>query len=326
MDSEARTRLRWVELYHETGDAGLTCRRCGISRPTLRKWLRRYEAHGVEGLCRRSRRPHSSPARKRSEDVEALILGLRRRRRLGARRLQHELARLHEIRLSLATIQKALQQHGIKPLSRKRTFPKVVTRYTRPTPGDRVQMDVCKIAPGRYQYTAIDDCTRYKVLALFPRRTAANSLRFLDKVIEEMPVPIQRLQTDRGREFFAEAFQRRLMELCIKFRPIKPRSPHLNGKVERSQRTDLDEFYGSVDLKDPALEERLQAWQHHYNWERPHGSLHGKTPMDRLCELLDQTPLSEDVAAAYDLAKERIQEQNYVVDLALRAVHRNENR
>ena len=86
-------------------------------------------------------------------------------------------------------------------------------------------MDTCKIAPGLYQYTAIDDCTRIRVLALYKRRSAANSLLFLEKVIEDFPFPIQRIQTDRGREFFAYAFQEKLMEYGIKFRPLRPASP-----------------------------------------------------------------------------------------------------
>jgi transposase InsO family protein len=85
----------------------------------------------------------------------------------------------------------------------------------------------------RYQYTAIDDCTRIRVLAVYPRRTAANSLLFLERLNEEMPFPVQAIQTDRGREFFAYCFQEKLMQYAIKFRPIKPASPHLNGKVER---------------------------------------------------------------------------------------------
>jgi len=90
-------------------------------------------------------------------------------------------------------------------------------------------MDTMKIARGVYQYTAIDDCSRFRVLAVYPRRNARNMLLFLDRVIEEMPFPIQRIQTDRGGEFFAESVQRRLMSECIKFRPIPPRFPHLNG-------------------------------------------------------------------------------------------------
>ena len=98
-------------------------------------------------------------------------------------------------------------------------------------------------------------------------------LAFLDVAIEEFPFPIQWIQTDRGREFFAHEFQKKMMDYGIKFRPIKPASPHLNGKVERSQRTDLEEFYATVDLKSPDLPDRLREWQDYYNQFRPHGSL-----------------------------------------------------
>jgi transposase InsO family protein len=65
-----------------------------------------------------------------------------------------------------------------------------------------------------------------------------------------MPFPIQRIQTDRGTEFFAIKVQKYLLRQSIKFRPIKPGSPHLNGKVERSQKTDLSEFYPTIDFTD----------------------------------------------------------------------------
>jgi len=70
-----------------------------------------------------------------------------------------------------------------------------------------------------YQYTAIDDCTRYRVLQIYKKRTASNTLDFLDKVLEKLPFPVQRIQADCGMEFFAEKVQRRLMEYGIKFRP-----------------------------------------------------------------------------------------------------------
>jgi putative transposase len=83
-------------------------------------------------------------------------------------------------------------------------------------------MDTCKIGPGRYQYTAVDDCTRIRVLAFYQRRSAANMLLFLERVLEELPFPIQRIQTDRGRDFFALAVQQLLLNYAIKFRPEKP--------------------------------------------------------------------------------------------------------
>jgi transposase InsO family protein len=181
----------------------------------------------------------------------------------------------------------------------------------RSIPGERVQVDTCQIAPGLYQYTAVDDCTRIRCLALYKRRTAANSLLFLEQVIEEMPFQIQRIQTDRGREFFAYKFQEQLKKYAIKFRPIKPASPHLNGKVERSQRTGLEEFYPTVDLQDPTLSDKLRDWQDYYNEYRPHGSLAGKTPWEKWFDLAMKTPYQDEVEAAFDDSKERLRLQNY---------------
>ena len=321
MERSVRMRLLWVQMYEKSGDAGYVCRRCGISRPTLRKWYRRYKEHGPKGLCDLSRKPKNSPNLKVTTDIEKLILDIRKKRKLGARRIQNELKRLHSISLSLASIHKILARNHVKPLHRIRRKNDYKS-YNRPIPGDRVQMDTKKLAPGLYQYTAIDDCTRWRVIGIYNKRTAANTLLFFDRVIEEFPFPIQRIQTDRGREFFAVKVQKKLMEYCIKFRPIKPRSPHLNGKVERSQKTDMQEFYSTVSLDDPKLMEQLDHWQFHYNWYRPHGSLNAKAPIDRWCELSSKTPMWEDIEAQYDRSSERIQEQNYRLDLEIRKLKR----
>jgi transposase InsO family protein len=313
----AKARLAWVRLYERCGDAGLVCRRCGISRPTLRKWWRRYQAEGEAGLVDKSRRPHRLSAQKVFDEQDALIVSLRRQRRLGIRQLRNELIRQHGLRLSLDTIYRVLVRHNEQVLKRPRRRRKGARRYSRPVPGDRVQMDVCKIRPGLYQFTAIDDCSRYKVAKVYRRAIAANTLDFLEHVVEEMPFPIQRIQTDRGREFFAEIVQRRLMEWAIKFRPIAPRSPHLNGKVERTQRADREEFWDSVDPEDPGIEILLSEWVHHWNWHRPHTALGGLTPIDRVCELAKKTPLQAAVDAAYDPSRERIRVPNYLFDSAI---------
>jgi transposase len=177
MNLEIKARLKWVQLYEETGDAGFVCRRCGISRPTLRKWSRRFKERGLEGLRSRSRRPHKSPRQKISSENERIILELRRQHKLGARRIQNELLRNQELSFSLATIHKVLSRHNVKPLKpyrRKKSY----KRYQRPISGDRVQMDTMKVATGLYQYTAVDDCSRFRVLGLYKRRAAANTLCF----------------------------------------------------------------------------------------------------------------------------------------------------
>ena len=307
---DAQTRLGWLRLYEETGDAGVVCRRCGISRPTLRKWWRRYRAEGMAGLEERSRRPRSSPGRKVLEGEERLILQLRRERRLGLKRLRVELIRTHELHFSLDTLHKVLVRHGLSRLGRPKPEREGTKRYSRPVPGDRVQMDTCKIAPGLYQYTAIDDCSRWQVLALYPDRSAASTLDFLGRVRAGMPFPLRRVQTDRGGEFFAYEVRNRLRDWRIKFRPNRPRAPHLNGKVERVQRTALEEFWPTVGLEDPALPGRPEEWLRFYNQHRPHSALGAGTPAERIAELAPTIPTPEAVRAAYDPSREFIRSQD----------------
>ena len=308
-------------MLEATGNAGLVCLRCGVSRPTLRKWARRYTAHGVEALRSLSRRPHFSPNRKVTEQDRARILRLRSESN-GARRIQTELRLFEQTEFSLATIHKVLTAAQVKPLIKpKRSH--APRRYSQPIPGDRVQMDTMKIAPGVYQYTAVDDCSRFRVLGVYPRRNARNTLLFLDRVIEEMPFCIQRIQTDRGTEFFAESVQRWLMAAFIKFRPIPPRSPHLNGKVERSQLTDLVEFWSRHPPKEEAIQQRIEEWQFIYNYRRSHGGLAGKTPAGRIAEVGARAPLSEVVVAAYDESKERIRHSDWKKDQAMAAIHQS---
>jgi len=124
-------------------------------------------------------------------------------------------------------------------------------------------------------FTAIDDCTRLRVLGLYEGRTTKNAVHFLnERLVKEFPFPIQRVQSDRGTEFVSFEFQDALRAHYIKFRPNRPWSPHLNGKVERSQRTDhvhagmnRMEFWTTVDVdtgREPLIPQLLE-WQRFYN-------------------------------------------------------------
>lgn len=104
MDSKIKLRLHWIELYKKLGNAGKVCQHYGISRFTLRKWHKRYEELGKDGLIDLSSKPKNSPSQKRNESHEQLILQLRKERKLGARRIHTELKRLHNISFSTATI------------------------------------------------------------------------------------------------------------------------------------------------------------------------------------------------------------------------------
>jgi transposase-like protein len=101
MEAALKARLKWVDLYKETGDAGYVCRRCGISRPTLRKWLKCHQENGVNGLVDRSRKPRFFPTQKVNQQITEWILELRNERNLGSRRIQSELFRQYECSLSV---------------------------------------------------------------------------------------------------------------------------------------------------------------------------------------------------------------------------------
>jgi transposase InsO family protein len=133
-----------------------------------------------------------------------------------------------------------------------------------------------------------------------------------------MPFPVQRVQTDRGGEFFADEVQDDRRKQQIKFRPNRPRAPHLNGKslprtrsgVERVQRTALEELWPTVDPKDPDLAAQLEAWRTFYNHHRPHSALGSSTPAERIAELAPTIPTREAVQAAYDPGREPIRSPN----------------
>lgn len=267
--------------------------------------------------------PRHSPGRKVTPELEKRILTLRKARNLGPKRIHAELLREDALRLSTATIWKVLSRNGVKPLHRTKT-PTRPTRYERPVPGDRIQMDTVKVGPEIVQFTAIDDCSRMRVLGMYERRTPKNAVDFLEgRVLEEFPFPIQRIQTDRVGEFFAMVFQQTLHKHRSKFRPVRPASPHLNGKVERSQQTDRVEFWPTVKLDDPDLGNHVDEWQFFYNWYRPHSSLGGTTPFERCCDLLDSTPWSWEIWNAFEPQEEDFRERDYSLDLQIRKLKRS---
>lgn len=198
MTHKIKARLESVKLYEATKNAGFVCRRCGISRPTLPKWWRRFLKIGETGLIEISRRSHHSPNRK-VLDKEITWISDLRKRRLGSRQIQSQLLRNYAFSISRATLCKILRHLNVEPLKKSRILRKHRHRYKRPIPGERVQIDTCQIAPGFY-IRRLTSGTRIRCLALFDRRNAANSLLFLEQIVEEMPFPIQRIQTDRGWE------------------------------------------------------------------------------------------------------------------------------
>jgi transposase InsO family protein len=137
-----------------------------------------------------------------------------------------------------------------------------------------------------YQFTAIDDCTRIRVLKIYDACNQRTAIRFIDEVRRRLPFRVQVVQTDNGAEFQSD-FHWHLEQEDIRHVYIRPRTPHLNGKVERSHRVDDQEFYQLLDadgISDDIhlLNDKLREWEDYYNYHRPHGALEGQTPYERL--------------------------------------------
>ena len=147
MGTEIGKRLRWVQLFGELKNCTQVCLKCGISRLTLRKWVGRYQERGLDGLMSESRRTARSPTSRVSDHERQWIAALRARG-LGSRRIQSELKRSHDFDISRPTIEKVLKMCAPRPLLVRPAARKGLKRYANEIPGERIQMDTCKIAPG----------------------------------------------------------------------------------------------------------------------------------------------------------------------------------
>jgi transposase InsO family protein len=276
-----------------TGNVALTCRYFGITRPTFYKWRNRYEEFGEVGLRDRSSAPHHSP-NATPADVVGKIIHLRSHYHFGPQKISMYLARYHEVKISPSGVWRILKKLGMNRLpssQRYKPHNKRWHRYEKPQPGHRLQIDVKFIEPlagstkKHYQFTAIDDCTRLRVLKIYDRCNQATAIRFVDYVLEKLPFDVHSIQTDNGAEFQSR-FHWHVVDQGIEHAYIKPNTPRLNGKVERSHRIDEEEFYrlleGEVIDDANLFNIKLQEWEDYYNFDRPHGALGGQTPYERL--------------------------------------------
>ena len=206
--------------------------------------------------------------------------------------------RFHGIRISAGGVYYVLKRRRLNRLSDEAAGkrPPRWRRYEKQTPGHHVQVDVKFLSftdpegrkVRRFQYTALEDATRLRVLKIYDRHTQLNAINFIDHVAEKLPFRIHTIRTDPGHEF-QSAFHWHVGDLGMEHAYIKPRTPRLNGKVERSHRTDEQEFYQLITfIDDSDLARKLEAWQDFYNFFRPHGSLGGKSPYEAMREKLQR--------------------------------------
>jgi transposase InsO family protein len=228
-------------------------------------------------------------------EVVEKILNIRKEYQLGPMRIKYYLDRYYGIDISEPTVYRVLRENGVNQLPKTASRRAIHTkRYAKTVPGHHVQVDVkflkLKDAAGkpvrRYQYTAIDDATRIRALQIYAKHNQDCAIKFIDYVIEKFPFRISMVRTDRGHEFQVR-FHFHVEDLGIQHVYIKPRSPQLNGKVERSHLTDQREFYQLLTYTDDVdLNSKLDAWESFYNYDRPHMSHNGKTLYEVMKSLL----------------------------------------
>ena len=299
LSREARQRLRWMEHFETHGrNAALTCRYFGISRQTFYRWRRRYDPHRLESLEERSHQPHRRRRPTWSRELALAVLHMREQYpRWGKDKLavllwqrgwQVSTSMVGRILTGLKA-RGALREAprtGISTRKRLQRRPYAIRKpkgYAIKDPGDLVQVDTLDVRPLAgvvlKHFTARDVVSRWDVLEVHTRATATTAAGFLDAIQERMPFPVQAIQVDGGSEFQA-AFEMECQRRGILLFVLPPRSPKLNGSVERAQRTHTEEFYEVTEfsLQVATLNQQIRGWEHTYNCIRPHQTLGYLTP------------------------------------------------
>lgn len=233
------------------------------NRQFVYRWLNRYNGY-IHSLADRSRRPHHHP-NQHTDKERKLIADMRRRNpHTGLVRFWVKL-KMRGYSRSVTGLYRFLIKSG--EMARKPQNPKYIAkpyeqmRY----PGERIQIDVkfvpasCLVGSAEgekyYQYTAIDEFSRWRFVEAFEEHNSYSSAVFLDHLIEAFPMRIECVQTDNGQEFTKRLspnyssktvptlFEERLKGYGIQHKLIRPATPRHNGKVERSHRKDNENFY-----------------------------------------------------------------------------------
>ena len=257
--SKARFRqrvIRYAEKYGVT-EASIRHR---VSRKTIYEWREKYDGHW-KSLMDKSHRPHSHPNEHTKEEYELIERYYRHNKTdmivLWDKLRQNGYTRCYKSML------RAIKRMGLCETSEKRKGYKPKPYQRADYPGQKVQIDVKYVPSGcvangikYYQYTAVDECTRFCYRELYDEHSTYSSLDFLKKLIEYCPFPIREIQTDNGSEWtnallvkkskHKTLFEEYLEESDIVYHRIRVATPRHNGKVERQHRIDGERFYSKM--------------------------------------------------------------------------------
>lgn len=232
-----------------------------LHRKTIYRWREKYDGT-LKSLANKSRRPHRSPNAHTESEIKMIKDYKNKNKDTGLVVLWVKLRKAGYTR-SVTSLYRMMIKLGIykKTPSKKKVYePKAYQQMQ--YPGQRVQVDV-KYVPMKcltkelkeqgeryYQYTAIDEYTRMRVLWFTKEHSTYESSQFIDEIIKKFPFKIEEIQTDNGFEFTNRLswqaflkdkktmFENTLEELGLEYKVIKPHTPKQNGRVERSHRKD----------------------------------------------------------------------------------------
>ena len=259
---DMRFRLSLIH-YSEKYGVSKAAMKYRVNRQYIYRWRNRYNG-SIDSLRNQSRRPHHHPNQHTLEELK-LIADMRRRNPYTGLVVFWVKLMQRGYKRSIAGLYRILRRQGI--MADKLPNPKYVPKPYEQMhyPGERIQIDVkfvpavCLVneAKGQkfYQYTAIDEFSRWRYVEAFEEHSTYSSAVFLEHLIKAFPMPIECVQTDNGAEFTKRftatkeenltLFQKRLKEHGIRHKQIRPFTPRHNGKVERSHRKDNERFYAS---------------------------------------------------------------------------------
>jgi transposase InsO family protein len=302
---DANKRLAWFDFYTKHGrNARATCTHFHISPDTFYRWKKRYRPDDLRSLEERSHRPqHMRKSTWTTETVKAVQRLREEYPRWGKAKIARLLAEqgLTVSESMVGRIIKYLKDRGVlrEPVpnyisARKRSLsrPYAVRKpkeYTAQVPGDIIQVDTMDVRPmpgvAFKHFAARDIVSRWDVFEASSQATAASAARFIDSIIGRMPFRVRAIQVDGGSEF-QSIFEEKCQKHGIRLFVLPPRSPKLNGHVERANRTHTEEFYEVTDCEFDLLSLRpaLRRWEVVYNTIRPHQALGYLTPHQYLLQ------------------------------------------
>ncbi len=308
LSAKAAERLRQVELWLELRLRGMSSedasRLLRIARSKLYRWHKRLEQHGPSGLEDGSRAPKRRRQPTWPGELAAAVLALRTQYPRWGKDKLVVLLRRDGWQVSTSMVGRILDQiarRGLMPApplrpvsARKRRPPRPHAirkpkEYEVRQPGDLVEVDTLDLRPlpglVLKQFTARDIVCRWDGIDVYSTASSRTAANFLDSVQSRYPFPIHAIQVDGGSEFMAD-FEAACAAKGIHLFVLPPRSPKLNGHVERAQRTHTEEFWecydGDLDLA--SVRPALRDWEQTYNTIRPHQSLAWLTPAEYLAK------------------------------------------